>query len=126
MKCAVAIDSCNECLVETLASMVPLVRRSDVTVAAYTDLFEVIQMVKDTLPALLVVHTNLVMLGPEDWIATCTSANPNMRYTFLTAWVQEHIDILYKTYEPYRVSMSTLIMPFEREQFVAALEAGFR
>ena len=126
VKCAIALESFSEALGEILGAMVPVSWRPSTTVAAYNDLSEVIRMVEDRLPVLLVIHTNLLFFGPEDWIASCSAANPNMRFLFVTGWVQEQIDYLLKMNEPFHMPMTALGLPFEREQFAAALEAALR
>jgi hypothetical protein len=104
--------------------MLPDEWRPHVTVATYAQLVDVIEMVRETLPALLVVHTNLLLSDPKHGIAGCVAVSPNTRYLVLTAWSEEHTDNLLKFYEPLHISLATLRMPFDRPQLIAALEAA--
>jgi hypothetical protein len=124
VKCAIAIDSGNECIEEIVRAMLPDDWRPHVTVATYAQWTEVIEMVRDTLPDLLVIHTNLLLLGPEDGIAGCVALSPNMRYLFLTGWSEEHIETLLKLCEPLHVPLGVLRMPFDRPQLIAALKSA--
>ena len=120
MKCVIAIDSGLEGIEEILRLMLPDEWRPHVTFteAQSTDLLE---LVRNALPALLVIHTNLFVFDPE-WMAGCVAVSPNTRYLLLTTWSQEGIDNLLKLFEPLHVSLEVLRMPFNRAQFIAALE----
>jgi len=124
VKCAIAIDSGNECIEEIIRTMLPDGWGPHVTVATYAQWADVIEMARNALPALLVIHTNLLFLGPEDGIAGCVAVSPNTRYLFLTAWSEENIDYLLKVFEPLHVSLGALRMPFDRAQLIAALEGA--
>jgi hypothetical protein len=124
VKCAIAMDSDNEPIEEIVRWMIPDEWRPHVTVAPYAQCTDVIEMVRNALPDLLVIHTNLLLLGPEDAIAGCVAVSPNTRYLLLTAWSEELVDTLRKAYEPLHISLGTLRMPFEREQFIATLGAA--
>ena len=69
VKCAIAIDWHNEPIEEIVRRMIPDEWRPQVTVAQYADCSDVIAMVRSALPDLLVIHSNLLILGPEDGIA---------------------------------------------------------
>jgi hypothetical protein len=128
MKCVIAIDSGNECIQEIVYAMLPAEWHSDVTVATYAQLTDVIEMVRNVLPAVLVIHTNLLLLDPEVGIAGCAAVSPDTRYLVLTAWSEEQIDNLLRFYELPHISLGALRMPFDKAQLIAALEAacGFR
>src|SRR5260370_41836416 len=100
VKCAIAIDSGNDCIEEIVRTMLSDEWRPHATVATYAQLSDVIEMVRNALPALLVIHSNLLLLGPEDGIAGCAAVSPNTRYLVLTAWSEEHIDNLGQFYGP--------------------------
>ena len=119
MKCVIAIDSGLEGIEEILRLMLPDEWRPHVTFteAQSTDLLE---LVRNALPALLVIHTNLFHYDPE-WLAGCVAVSPNTRYLVLTSWSEERIDNLLKLCEPLHVSLEVLRMPFNRAQFIAAL-----
>ncbi|HET6175342.1 MAG TPA: hypothetical protein VFE61_00315, partial [Candidatus Sulfotelmatobacter sp.] len=85
MKCAIAIDSNNEDFAEIVRTLFPSEWQPHVTVSTYSKWTDVIEMVRVTLPALLVIHTNLFLLSP-DGIEGCVAISPNTRYLFLTAW----------------------------------------
>jgi len=123
-KCAIAIDSCNECVEEIIRAMLPDEWRPHVIVATYAQWADVIEMVRNALPALLVIHTNLLFLCPEDGMARCVAVSPNTRYLFLTAWSEELIDNLLKSYGSLHASLGVLRMPFERAELIAVLEGG--
>jgi hypothetical protein len=122
VKCAIAIDSGNECLGEIILALLPVEWRPYVTFSTYDQWTDVIEMVRNAQPALLVVHTNLLMLSP-DGIERCIAVSPNSRYLFFTAWAEEDIDHVLKAYESFPVS--ALRMPFDRAQLVAALKNAF-
>lgn len=124
VKCAIAIDSHNEPIEEIVRLMIPDEWRPHVTVAPYARCTDVIEMVRNALPDLLVIHTNLLLLGPEDGIAGCVAVSPNTRYLLLTAWSEEQVDSVRKSYQPLHVSLGALRMPFDREQFIATLGAA--
>ena len=120
MKCVIAIDSGLEGIEEILRLMLPDEWRPHVTFteAQSTDLLE---LVRNALPALLVIHTNLFVFDPE-WMAGCVAVSPNTRYLVLTSWSEERIDNLLKLCEPLHVSLEVLRTPFNRAQLIAALE----
>ena len=122
-QCAIAIDAGNECLVEIFSSFLPAEWQQRITIATYTGFTDVIRMVRDTLPALLVIHSNLI-LQSEEAIAASVAVSPGTRYLLLTAWAREPIEQLHKACAPLRISMGTLSMPFSREQFLAALSSA--
>ena len=123
-KCAIAIDTGNECTEEFIRKILPYEWRPHVTLATFSRLTEVVEMVRDALPAVLILHTNLLLLGPEDAIANCVAVSPNTRYLLLTAWSEEHIDNFREFYEPLHISLGTLRMPFDGAQLIATLEAA--
>jgi hypothetical protein len=122
VKCAIAIDSGNECIGEIICVMLPGKWRPRVTVSTYPQWTDVIEMVRKALPDLLVIHTNLLLLSPKDGIESCEAVSPNARYLFLTAWRGEHLDHLLKFCEPFHGTVLT--MPFERPELIAALEGA--
>jgi len=122
VKCAIAIDSANECIGEIIIPLLPAEWRPHVTFSTYTHWTDVIEMVRRTLPALLVINTNLLMLSP-DGIERCVAVSPKTRYLFLTAWSEEDIDHVLKFYE--HLPVSVLRMHFDRAQLIAALEGAF-
>ena len=124
VKCAVAMDSDNEAIEEIVRAMIPDEWRPHVNVAPYAQVTGVIEMVRNALPALLVIHTNLLLLGPEDGIVGCAAVSPKTRCILLTAWSEEQVDNFRKFYEPLHISLGTLRMPFERAQLIATLEAA--
>jgi hypothetical protein len=118
VKCAIAIDSGNECIAEHIHRILPGEWRPHVTVSTYAQGTDVIEMVRNDLPDLLVIITNLLLRSP-DVIEGCVAVSPNTRYLFLTGWSEEEIDHLLKSCEPLPVSVLT--MPFSRAQLIAAL-----
>lgn len=124
VNCAIAIDSLNEPIEGIVRWMIPDEWRPHVTVAQYAQCTDVIEMVRNALPDLLVIHTNLLLQGPGDGIAGCIAVSPNTRYLLLTAWSDELVDNFLKSYEPLHISLGTLRMPFERERFIATLRAA--
>jgi len=123
VKCAIAIDSSNPCIGEIIREMLPAEWQPHVTVSSYSQWTDVIEMVRNALPALLVIHTNLFLLSPKDGIEHCAAVSSNTRYLFLTAWSEEHIDDLLKFCEPFHASV--LRMPFNRAQLIAALAGAY-
>ena len=118
VKCAIAIDSGNECMGEIILALLPAEWRSQVIVSVFDHWANVVELVRNAQPTLLFIHTNLLLLSP-DGIEGCAAVSPKTRYLFLTAWSEEGIDHLLKCYEPFPVSV--LRMPFNREQLIAAL-----
>ncbi len=62
-QCAIAIDAGNECLADIFTHFLPAEWQQRMTVATYDRFTDVIRMVRDTLPALLVIHSNLILLS---------------------------------------------------------------
>ena len=122
VKCAIAIDSGNECFGELICRMLPDEWRPHVTVSAYSQWTDVIEMVRNALPALLVIHANLLLVKPENGMKDCAVISPNTRYMWLTAWPEKETTPLLKFYEPLHISV--LRMPFERSELIAALEGA--
>jgi hypothetical protein len=120
VKCVIAID--EDCIAEIVHAMLPEEWRLHATFATGAQLTDVIEMLRQALPALLVIHTNLLVCGPEDGIAGCVAASPSTRYLFVTAWSEEHIDDLLRFCEHLHASFGVLRMPFDRAQLIAALE----
>jgi hypothetical protein len=120
-KCAVAIDADNECIADLVSHFLPPEWQQRITVATYDRFTDVIRVVQNTLPALLIIHSNLILLGAEGAISACVALSPGTRYLLLTAWSTEVIEQLHKSYAPLRVSLNTLAMPFSRDQFIEAI-----
>ena len=120
VKCVIALDSGIDGIEEIVRLMLPDEWRPHVTFteAQSTDLLE---LVRNALPALLVIHTNLFVFDPE-WMAGCVAVSPNTRYLVLTSCSEERIDNLLKLCEPLHVSLEVLRPPFNRAQLIAALE----
>jgi hypothetical protein len=123
VKCAIALDSGDECIAEIVRAMLPDDWRPYVTLATYAQWTEVVEMVRGTLPALLVIHTNL-LLRQNDRILDCVAVSPNTRYLILNCWPQEYIEALLKFYKPLHIPLEVLRMPFDRPQLIAALESA--
>jgi len=123
LKCAIAIDSGNECIGEVIHQMLPAEWQPHITISSCSQWSDVIEMARNALPAVLVIHTNLLLLGPKDGIEGCVAVSPGTRYLLLTAWSDDIIDHLLKAYEPLPVSVLT--MPFNRAQLIAVLEGAF-
>lgn len=119
---AIAIDSGNEALGEIILGLLPSEWQPHATFSAYAQWNDVIEMVRNTLPALLVINTNLLMLSP-DGIDRCVAVSPNTRYLFITAWSEEGIETLLTSYETFPVSV--LRLHFDRAQLIAAVEGAF-
>jgi len=124
VKLAVVVDSGNECIGEIVYSMLTDEWRANVTVASYKRLTDVIRMVRDALPAVLVLHANLLLTAPEGGLAGCVAVSPTTRYIIMTAWPEEGIKNLHKFYEPLHIMMQTLEMPFDRTQLIPILESA--
>jgi len=124
VKCAIAIDSGNESIAEIILTMLPDEWCPHVTVATYNGVNAVIAMVRNTLPDLLVIYTNLLFSRPEDGIAGCAAVSPGTRYLILHAWSDDDINSMLKLYEPLHVSVGVVRMPFERAQLIATLKCA--
>jgi len=113
-----------ECVGEIVHSMLTDEWRAHVTVASYKGLTDVIRMVRDALPAVLILHANLLLTAPEGALAGCVAVSPQTRYLVMIAWPEEGIKNLHKFYEPLHLMMQTLEMPFNRTQLIAILESA--
>jgi hypothetical protein len=121
VKCVIALDSGIDGIEEIVRLMLPDEWRPHVTFARDAQSTDLIELVRNALPALLVIHTNLFHYDPE-WLAGCVAVSPNTRYLVLTSWSEERIDNLLKLCEPLHVSLEVLRTPFNRAQLIAALE----
>jgi hypothetical protein len=124
VKCIVALDWGIDAIEDILRLMLPDEWRPHVTFARDAIKNDLIELVRNALPALLIVHTNLFHYDPE-WLAGCLAVSPNTRYLVLTSWPEDQIDDLLKLCEPHHVSLEVLRTPFNRAQFIAALEPAF-
>jgi len=121
VKCVIALDSGIDCIEEIVRLMLPDQWRPRVTFARDAQSTYLIELVRNALPALLVIHTNLFAFDPE-WMAGCVAVSPNTRYLVLSSWSEERIDNLLKLCAPLHVSLEVLRTPFNRAQLIAALE----
>jgi hypothetical protein len=128
VQCAIAIDSGNECIGEILTSFFPSEWQQLITVAAYARFTDVIRMVRDMLPALLVIHSNLILMSVGESfgesIAACVAVSPGTRYVLLTGWGPDTIEEVQKAYAPLGISMDALSMPFNRAELIASLSSA--
>jgi hypothetical protein len=124
VKCVVAFDSGIDAIEEIVRLMLPDEWRPHVKFATDAKSTDLIDLVRNALPALLVIHTNLFHYDPE-WLAGCVAASPNTRYLVLSSWEKEVIDALLKPCEPLHASVEVLRTPFVRAQLIAALEPAF-
>jgi hypothetical protein len=122
VKCAIAFDSGSEPLGEIVRIMLPDEWQPHVFISTYARWADIIEMVRNASPALLAIHTNLLLMGPEDGIEGCAAVSPETQYLFLTGWSEENIEDLLKSYPSLHVSV--LRMPFERAQLITALEGA--
>ena len=125
VQCAVAIDSGNECIVEIVSDLLPAEWRPRTTVAAFDGIADVIRMVRDSKPTLLVIHTNLLIRPDVKGIAGCVAVSPGTRYLIMTGWSEESVAELRKSLAPLQVPIDVLYMPFDRQQLSAALGSDF-
>ena len=115
--CAIALDSGNECLLDTINAMLPGELQS--TARIVTDRFtDVIRIVRDCLPILLFIHSNLLLLEGLEGFTGCVAANPSTRYVIMTAWPDDAIEQFLEFYEPLQVSVGILKLPFERKELI--------
>lgn len=124
VQCAVAIDSGNECLLEIFSYMLRAAGRKDTTVAVYEDMLAVMRMVRDDAPALLILHSNFLVIGHLQGMAGLVAVSPGTRYLIVTGWDEEVIESMRKRLAPLQVPISVLSMPFEVHQFAAALDSA--
>jgi len=124
VKCAVAIDLGSEVIAEIMQAWLPDEWRPHVAAVGHNRFGDVVGMVRDVQPALLIIHSNLLIAAPEGAIAACAAVSPSTRYLIMTAWQQEHIEALHKSYEALHIAIQTLRMPFNREQLNAAVKAA--
>ena len=114
--CAIAVDSKNDCFVDIISSMLP--RESQPSASIATDRFtDVIRIVRDHRPAVLFIHSNLV-LSDVLVIVGCVAASPSTRCVVMTAWSDDVIDQLREFYESLQISVGILKLPFERKELI--------
>lgn len=77
VKCAIAFDSGNECIAEYVRTALPSEWRPHVTVSTYSQGTDVIEMVRNVLPDMLAIITNLLLLSP-DVIEGCVAISPTL------------------------------------------------
>ena len=124
-KCFIAMDFGAEPLLDIFTRFLPTEWREHFATVSFFDGFaSVIRMVRDTLPALLVIQSNLLNYDGVDLIATCVAVSPGTRYLLLTSWPPEAIQQLHKHYAPLWISMGILNIPCTAEEFIAALSVA--
>jgi hypothetical protein len=107
-------------------SFLPSEWKPHTTVLANDDLrfTDVIRVVRDTLPALLCIHTNLIAYA-WDAFAAYVAVSPATRYLILNSnWTLEDIEEFRRTYGPLQISVGILNLPFTREEFIASLQSA--
>jgi hypothetical protein len=123
LKCAFAIDSNNDAIVDIVGHMLPTEWRPFITVAGYDRFSDVIRMVRDARPALLVIHSNLLLLSVRNAIAGCVAVSPNTRYLIMTTWSAESVEQFTREYQALHISLGTLSTPFSRDELLATLSS---
>lgn len=123
VQCLIAVD--GECFPEIFNSLLPSEWKPHIAVANYDLRFtDVIRVVRDTLPALLFIHSNLIQHG-WDAFAAYVAVSPGTRYIIMNSnWGPETIEEFRKTYAPLQISMGILNMPFTREELIASLHSA--
>jgi hypothetical protein len=118
----VAIDTGNECLLELFGAFLPPELVSHTTLAAYRRLPDVIRMLQEQKPAVLAIHSNLLIPLGEIGIAACVAASPGTRYLIIkfTAWSVEEF---HKLSEQIQSRIDVCLMPCKREEFAAAMRS---
>lgn len=116
--CLVAIHGSDECLADIVGLIVPAELRQYVMVAICRNFTDVIRIVRHILPSVLVINSNLLILAVNKAISACVAVSPNTRYVLMTGWSPENVAEFHKVYAPLQISMATLSMPFNREEFL--------
>jgi hypothetical protein len=121
--CAIAIDSGNDCLVEAFRVIFATqVQPDSLLVAAFDDLIGVVRMVRNTMPELLIIHSNLLLMGPGlEAIAGCAAVSPTTRYLIATGWDNAAISELSDTLAPFKISVDVLRMPLSPQDVAVAI-----
>jgi hypothetical protein len=120
--CALVTDS-GDAVMEILATFVPQHLQSRTITRPYDRLSDAVNLFRESPPALLVIHSNLILTssGIEE-ISALVAVSPGTRYLVVTGWTD--IDIFRKVSDDLRVRIDVMQMPCSRGDFAAAVEAA--
>ncbi len=123
-RCVIAAE--DKFFEDLFNSFLPSEWKPHTTVLANDDVrfTDVIRVVRDTLPALLCIHSNLVRCASEAF-AAYVAVSPATRYLILNSNLTlEDIEEFRRTYRPLQISVSILNLPFTPEEFAASLQSA--
>lgn len=117
---AIVMDSGLEPLLEVLPKLLPLKWQLKTTCRLCSRLSDVVKFVRESPPALLVIHSNLfIMAGPES-ISAIAAVSPKTRYLVITGW-EPFVPLFQRVAKQLLVPLHIMLAPFSPDQFVVAL-----
>jgi hypothetical protein len=119
--CAVVVDPCAGPLLEMVSNSLPPDLRSGSEVRAYDHFSDVVALMQETLPALLILHSNLLIEITIEAICLLVAISPATRYLVITGWSE--IDFFRTIADVLRIHIGVLQTPFQRDEFLAAVRA---
>jgi hypothetical protein len=117
---AIVMDTGVEPLLEILLKWLPLEWQLKTTCRLCDRLSDVVKFMQEAPPALLVIHSNLFIPVGEEAISALVAVSPGTRYLVITGH-QPFVAPFQQVAGCLPVSVHTIIAPFSRDQFTAAL-----
>lgn len=119
-QCAIAVDSGLDCLLEFLPNLVLPNWKSKTTTRLCNRLSDVVKLLRESSPAVLVITSNLLVQTGAEGISALVAVSPGTRYLVMTG-VEAFIADFQQVSECVHVPIHTVMMPFSGDEFRAAL-----
>jgi hypothetical protein len=119
--CAIVADPGAGPVMEIASALLPPELQSGSEIHTCDHFSDVIVLMQETLPALLILHTNLLNEISIEAICLLVAISPASRYFVITGWPE--INCFRPIANALRIQISVLQTPFQRDQFAAAVRA---
>jgi hypothetical protein len=119
--CAVVVDPGAGPVMEIANALLPPELRSGSEIRACDHFSDVVVFMQQTLPALLIIHSNLLIEISIEAIGLLVAISPATRYLVITGWSE--IDFFRTIAKALRIQIHVLQTPFQPDEFVAAVRA---
>jgi hypothetical protein len=119
-QCAIAVDCGLDCLLEFLPKLVPPNWQSKTTTRLCNRLSDVVKLLRESSPAVLVITSNLFLDTGAEGISALVAVSPGTRYLVMNG-VESFIADFQQVSECVLVRIHTIMMPFSGDEFRAAL-----
>ena len=119
--CAVVIDFGAGPVMEIVSALLPPELQSGCEIRACDHFSDVVVLMQETIPALLIIHSNLLIDISIEAIGLLVAISPATRYLVITSWSE--IGFFRAIADSLHIQIGVLRTPFQPDECLAAVRA---